>query len=70
MNELDEFKNLLERFGIPFTEFHDEEFIMEAAVNNGAVRTVCIRDEVDIAFDMKGAFVGSYTHSSGSYKSR
>lgn len=70
MSELEQLLSLLDKLGVEYKRHSDLDFLMENAINLGAVETVCLRGEVDIAFDTAGKSVGNYTNSSGSWRER
>ena len=57
---------LLDEFEIPYTEYTDPDFIDDESVKAGAILTVCIRDSVNVNFDMNYDCISSSTDSIGS----
>ena len=55
---------------IPYKQWGDPQFIMDAALKEGAVETISLRDSVDFAFDKEGKFLGTFTDQRDSYISR
>lgn len=70
LSEKDKLLNMLKSFNIGFKIYTDKCFISDKALKAGATESICIRDNVDIAFDKNGKVVGSYTDSINSYVSR
>lgn len=68
MTDKEKLISLLLNFNMEYQVFNEEEYIMTNAIELGAVETICIRGEVEVAFDAKGKQVGSYTNSSGSWR--
>jgi hypothetical protein len=52
---------LLNEFRIPYTEYTEPDFINDASVKAGAILCVCIRDSVNIHFDMNYDCISSST---------
>lgn len=70
MTEKEKIVSMLNEFNIEYHTYTDAEYIASEALEQGAVETICVRDNVDVAFDKDGKVVGSYTTSAGSYVSR
>lgn len=68
MTDKDEVMNFIKKFNLSSQVYTDREFIEESAVKLGAVETICVRGELDFAFDAKGKCLGTYTTSASSWR--
>jgi hypothetical protein len=53
---------------VDYSIYTDPECIDEQSVKDGAVLAICIRDSVNMNFDVYGNLVGSSTDSAKSYR--
>lgn len=70
MKEKDKIVQFLKVMRIPYKTWAEPQFIIDAALKEGAVETISLRDSVDFAFDKEGKFLGTFTDQQNSYISR
>jgi hypothetical protein len=70
MSELQKFLDMIVFCDIKYTVYYDKKYMCDKAIRYGAVRCICIRDNVDIYFDVNGKFIGSATNSKDSFIKR
>lgn len=70
LSEKDTLIGILKKLNIGFKVYKDKQFIADEAIKAGATESICIRDNVDIAFDKNGKVLGSYTNGIKSYVAR
>jgi hypothetical protein len=68
MNDLANLMLFLASSGVQYSTYTDPDCIDEESVKAGAVFAICIRDAVNMNFDVNGNLVGSSTDNAKSYR--